>query len=140
MSIAREDFSVVYVYGKWSLSSNWPFITLYYMLSNTICFDVKMVRFKREKAELVAEEEAGATQDDVEEEPVVVLQNLLSEEAKLMEEKKNLDSLREKLLSKIQEEIGTKKSNIRKLRSEIKDLKFSCEELTKSFKTGSKVE
>jgi hypothetical protein len=110
------------------------------MLSNTICFDVKMVRFKREKAELVAEEEAGATQDDVEEEPVVVLQNLLSEEAKLMEEKKNLDSLREKLLSKIQEEIGTKKSNIRKLRSEIKDLKFSCEELTKSFKTGSKVE
>ena len=110
------------------------------MLSDKIHFDVKMARFKREKAELFAEEEAGSIQDDVEEEPVVVLQKLLSEEANLMEEKKNLDSLREKLLSKIQEEIGNKKNNIRKLKSEIKDLKFSCEELTKSFKTGTKVE
>ena len=88
----------------------------------------------------VVEKEAVSIQDDFQEESVVVLQNLLSEEAKLMEEKKNLDSLREKLLSKLQEEIGNKKSNIRKLKSEIKDLKFSCEELTKSFKTGAKVE
>jgi len=56
-----------------------------------------------------------------------------------LEEKKNLASLRKKLLSKIREEIDTKKTNIHKLRAEIKDLKFSCEELSKSFKTGTKV-
>jgi chromosome segregation ATPase len=110
------------------------------VLSDRIHFDAKMVRFKREKSELVAEEEAISTQDDVQEEPFVVLQKLVNEEAKLMEEKKNLDSLREKLLSKIQEEIDNKKNNIQKLKSEITDLKFSCEELTKSFKTGTKVE
>jgi uncharacterized protein YoxC len=55
-----------------------------------------------------------------------------------MEEKKNLASLRKKLLSKVQEEIDNKKTNIEKLREEIKDLKFSCEELSKSFKTGAK--
>jgi chromosome segregation ATPase len=110
------------------------------MLSDRNHFDAKMVKFKREKTELVAEEEAVSTQDDIQKEPVAVLQKLLSEEARLMEEKKNLDSLREKLLSKIQEEIDNRKSNIRKLKSEIKDLKFSCEKLTKSINTGTKLE
>jgi hypothetical protein len=97
-----------------------------------------MVNFKRGKAAVVVEEEAGSTQDNIEEEPFLVLQKLAGEEAKLLDEKKNLDALRAKLLSKIQEEIDNKKTNIRKLKSEIKDLKFSCEELTKSFKTGAK--
>ena len=96
-----------------------------------------MVKFKREKAAVVMEE-VVTTQDDVEEEPFLVLQKLAGEEAKLLDEKKNLDTLRAKLLSKIQEEIDNKKTNIRKLKSEIKDLKFSCEELTKSFKSGAK--
>lgn len=106
------------------------------MLSDRICFDVKMVKFKRGKGAVVMEE-VISTQDNVEEEPFMVLQKLAGEESKLLDEKKNLDALRAKLLSKIQEEIDSKKSNIRKLKSEIKDLKFSCEELTKSFKTGA---
>lgn len=97
-----------------------------------------MVRFKREKAVAVIEEEAVSKQDNVQEEPMAVLRKLMNEEANLMEEKKNLASLREKLLSKIQEEIDNKKNNIQKLKSEINDLKFSCEELTKSFKTDAK--
>jgi chromosome segregation ATPase len=108
------------------------------MLSDTICFDVKMVRFKRGKAAVVLEEEAVSKQDNFQEEPFALLQKLASEEAKLMEEKKNLDSLREKLQSKIQDEINNKRKNIQKLKSEIKDLKFSCEELTKTFKAGAK--
>lgn len=96
-----------------------------------------MVNFKRAKTVEVAEEEAAPKPDNTEEEPFVVLQKLSSEEAKLLDEKKNLDALRAKLLSKIQEEIDEKKNNIQKLKSEIKDLKFSCEELTKSFKTGA---
>lgn len=112
---------------------------LYYMLSDRICFDAKMVMFKRGKAEAVVEEEAFSKQDKVQEEPMEVLQKLMSEEAKLMEEKKNLASLREKLLSKIREEIDNKKNNIQNLKSEINDLKFSCEELTKTFKTDAKV-
>ena len=109
------------------------------MLSDKICFDAKMVRFKRGKDAVVLEEGAVSIQDNVEEEPFAVLKKLASEEARLMEEKKNLDSLREKLMSKIQEEIDNKRNNIRKLKSEIKDLKFSCEELTKTFKAGAKV-
>ena len=108
------------------------------MLHDKICLDVKMVRFKRGKDAAVLEEVAVSGQDNVEEEPFAVLQKLASEEAKLKEEKKNLDSLREKLLSKIQEEIDNKRNNIQKLKSEIKDLKFSCEELTKTFKAGAK--
>jgi hypothetical protein len=57
----------------------------------------------------------------------------------LIEEKKNLISLKEKLLTKIRKEIDNKQNNIQKLKSEINDLKFSCEELTKSFKTDAKV-
>jgi chromosome segregation ATPase len=106
------------------------------MCGDRICFDVKMVKFKKEKTDADAEE-AVSTQDNGEEEPILVLQRLSSEETKLMDEKKNLDALREKLLAKIQEEIDNKKGNIQKLKTEIKDLKFSCEELTKSFKTGT---
>jgi hypothetical protein len=98
-----------------------------------------MVNFKRAKTVAGAEEEeASPKQDNVEEEPFVVLQKLTSEEAKLMDEKKNLDELKAKLLSKIHDEIDSKKDNIQKLKSEIQDLKFSCEELTKSFKTNTK--
>jgi hypothetical protein len=112
---------------------------LYYTLSNKICFDVKMVRLKIGKSVEVSDKKDITKKDDIQEEPMQVLQKLMTEEATLIEEKKNLASLREKLLSKIQEEIDYKKNNIQKLKSEIKDLKFSCEELTKSFKTNAKV-
>ena len=87
----------------------------------------------------IVEEKAVSPWYNVEEEPAVVLQELINEEANLMEEKKSLISLREKLLSKIQEEIDNKKNNIQTLTAEIKDLKFSCEELSKTFKTEVKV-
>lgn len=109
------------------------------MLHDKICLDVKMVRLKIGKSSEVVEEEAVSKNNQVQGEPMEILQKLVSEEANLLEEKKNLASLRKKLLSKIQEEIDTKKINIHKLRAEIKDLKFSCEELSKSFKTGTKV-
>jgi chromosome segregation ATPase len=89
-----------------------------------------MVRLKRGKTVAVLEEES----DSVEEEPTETLQKLTSSEADLIEEKKKLASLKEKLRLKIQEEIESKKKNIEKLRAEIVDLKFSCEELTKSLK------
>ena len=91
-----------------------------------------MVRLKRGKAAAVLEEET------VEEEPTEVLQKLMDNEANLIEEKQNLVSLKEKLRIKVQKEIEDKKSNIQKLRDEIMDLKFSCEELTKALKTGTK--
>lgn len=128
-----------FAFWKWSLSSNLPFITLYYLLFDTSRLDVKMVKLKIGKAAEVVEEEAMSKQDNVQEESMEILQKLMSEEANLMQEKKNLASLREKLLSKIQEEIDNKKNNIQKLRAQIKDLKFSCEELSKTFKTEVKV-
>jgi hypothetical protein len=87
--------------------------------------DAKMVRFKKGKPN---------KQGNSKKQPAVVLQELLNEEANLVEEKKNLADLRQKLQSKVQEEINSRKNSIKKLRTEITDLKFSCEEFTKSLK------
>jgi septal ring factor EnvC (AmiA/AmiB activator) len=75
-------------------------------------------------------------QDAFEEEPNVVLQNLIRAEVTLMEEKKKLVALKEKLNSKVQKEIKSKTSNIQRLRAEISDLKFDCDKLSKSLDAG----
>ncbi|UCC58669.1 MAG: hypothetical protein JSW14_01755 [Candidatus Bathyarchaeum sp.] len=97
-----------------------------------------MVRLRRGKAAAILEKETVSEQENVEEEPSEVLQKLMNNEANLIEEKENLVSLKEKLRLKVQKEIEYKKNSIEKLRDEILDLKFSCEELTKALKTGTK--
>jgi hypothetical protein len=98
----------------------------------------KKQKMQNVHARAAVEEEAVSIQDNVQEEPFVVLQKLMSEEAELMEEKKNLHAqlatLREKRRLKLQRKIRRKKNSIQKLRVEIKDLKFSCEELSKSLR------
>ena len=93
----------------------------------------------------VVEEKAVSRQETVGEEPTVVLQKLTSEEADLKEERKNLHALltslrarKEKLQLKLQEDIERKKKSIRKLRVEIRNLKFSCEELKEALKAMQK--
>ena len=44
-----------------------------------------------------------------------------------------MEVLKEKLLSKLDKKIESKTSNIQNLRAEIKDLKFACDELSKSL-------
>ena len=97
-----------------------------------------MVNSKRKKTGAVFEAEAVSRQDNVEEKSTIVLQNLISAEATLTEEKKKLASLREKLVLKVQKEIESKKGSIQKLRIEITDLNFSCDELTKSLQADEK--
>ena len=91
------------------------------------------------KGVAVVKEEPVLMQDYVEEDANLVLQKLSSEEANLMEERQNLASLKEKLQLKVQEKIELKKNNVQKIRDEIKELKFSCEELTKTLKVGTNV-
>lgn len=93
----------------------------------------------------VVADEAVSRQGNFEGIPSTLLQKLKSEEANLMEERKNLHDLlaslrarKEKLQLKLQEDIARKKKNIRKLRGEIKDLKFACDELKNSLKVGQK--
>ena len=83
--------------------------------------------------------ETSSEQEKLEEKSTEFLQKLSSEEANLIEERQNLISLREKLQSKVLEKIERKKNNIQKIRDEIKELKFSCEELTKTLKVGTSV-
>jgi hypothetical protein len=78
--------------------------------------------------------ETISTQNDAEKEPFVILQKLMSEEAKLVKEKKSLISLKEKIELKVQRKIRRKKKRLKKLRDEIKELRFSCDELSKSFR------
>ena len=86
----------------------------------------------------IVEETAVSVQDTVQEEPHIILQKLMSEEANLMDEKKVLHSqladLRKKRQLKLQRKIRRKKRSITKLRAEIKDLKFSCQELSKALR------
>ena len=105
--------------------------------------DLKLSMGKKQKmqnaqAYALVEEEAVSIQDNVQEEPFAVLQKLMSEEANLMEEKEKLHahlaSLREKRRLKVERKIRRKKNSIQKLTAEIKDLKFSCEELGKSLR------
>jgi archaellum component FlaC len=77
----------------------------------------------------VSEEEIDA----VEEEDPSIFQRLRSEEAALLKEKQTLILLKEKLDAKVKKEITLKKNNIQKLKTEITDLKVTCEELTRSF-------
>ena len=84
----------------------------------------------------VLEEETVSSQDNVEEQQTIILQNLINAEATLTEEKKKMASLKEKLRLNVQKKIESKKSNIQQLRAEITDLKLACAELTKSFKAG----
>jgi uncharacterized protein YoxC len=104
---------------------------------------LKLSLSKKQKTQNVqaytaVEEQTVSIQNNVQEEPFVVLQKLMSEETNLMEEKQNLHAqlaaLREKRRLKIQRKIRGKKNSIQKLKSEIKDLKFSCEELSKSLR------
>jgi peptidoglycan hydrolase CwlO-like protein len=98
----------------------------------------KKQKMQNVQACTVVEKESVSIQDDVQEESVVFLQKLMSEEANLMEEKEKLHaqlaSLREKRRLKIQRKVRRKKNSIRKLKSEIKDLKFSCEELSNTLR------
>jgi len=84
------------------------------------------------------EEAAVSIQDTVQKEPHLLLQKLMSEEANLMDKKKNLHAqladLRKKRQLKLQRKIRSKRRSIKKLRAEIKDLKFSCQELSQSLR------
>lgn len=80
----------------------------------------------------IVEEKAVLMWDNFEEEPAVVLQELIREEANLVEEKKKLESFREKWELKVKKDIETKQKSIRKLRAEIADLKSMRKEPSKS--------
>ena len=63
----------------------------------------------------------------------MVLQQLTEEEANLIEERKRMQILKEKLQSNVKRNIDEKTKNIQKLRDEIKDLRLSCEGLNKTI-------
>ena len=87
---------------------------------------------------IVVEEKFVLKQETVEEKAHVILQNLIHAEVTLMEEKKKLETTKEKLTLEAKKEIENKMRNIHKLRDEITDLKFSCDELTKSLPAQKK--
>ena len=67
----------------------------------------------------------------------IVLQQLNEEEAILIEERKRMQILKEKLQSNVKLNIDEKTKNIQKLRNEIKDLRLSCEGLNKTITCSS---
>lgn len=66
----------------------------------------------------------------------IVLQKLRVEEAALIEEKQNWLTLRENLQTRVKDEIELRKNNAEKLKTEIANLKLSCEEMTSALNEG----
>ena len=85
---------------------------------------------------VVVEEKAVLRQENIDEEPFLVLENLTRAEVTLMEEKKKLETTKAKLRLEVKREIENKMSNIQNLRDEITDLKSSCDELSKSLQAN----
>jgi len=71
-------------------------------------------------------------QGNGEEEPLLVLRGLEKEEISLMEEKRELLALKEKLQLKAEEKIEIMKLRIQTLKNEISELRHQCEELENS--------
>jgi predicted RNase H-like nuclease (RuvC/YqgF family) len=65
------------------------------------------------------------------EEPLVILRELEKEEVSLMEEKRELLALKEKLQLKANEKIEIMKLRTQTLKNEISELRRQCEELEK---------
>jgi uncharacterized protein YlxW (UPF0749 family) len=119
------------VFRKRSLGPNQSFIMLFFIIFDNSSFSNGTVE---EGKNLVAvEEKAVLRTNTVEIDPNVVFQNLIRTEATLKKEKKKMVALKEKPLLKLNKEIESKKSNIQNLRAEIKDLKNTCDELSKSL-------
>jgi len=70
-----------------------------------------------------------------EQDPLSVLRELEKEEVSLMEEKRELLALKEKLQLKAQEKIEIMKRKVQTLQSEISELRHQCEELENSVST-----
>jgi len=71
-------------------------------------------------------------QRDIGGEPLMVLRGLEKEEVSLMEEKRDLLALKEKLQLKAVEKIEIMKRRIQTLKNEISELRHQCEELENS--------
>ena len=100
------------------------------MAAKTIQSMVKVFHTREEQKERIKEK-----QSEIKEQSIPLLQKLKKEEAALVEEKKNLVSLQNKLRYKTREEIKNSKNNIETLKQEILELKGQCEKLQKSLQT-----
>lgn len=82
---------------------------------------------------VVVEEKVISMQENIEE-PHAILKNLIRAEETLLEEKKQLETTKSKLILEVKKKIDNKMKKIQNLRDEITDLKCSCDELTNLLK------
>ncbi|MEJ2242629.1 MAG: hypothetical protein P8Y18_10900 [Candidatus Bathyarchaeota archaeon] len=82
---------------------------------------------------VVVEEKVISMNENIEE-PHAILKNLIRAEETLLEEKRQLESTKSKLILEAKKKIDDKMKKIQNLRDEITDLKCSCDELTNLLK------
>ena len=86
-------------------------------------------QIKTKKQSEIGEEARVEVQSSGEKSPFLVLQELEREEAALVEEKRDLAALRERLELRTGEEIEVKERSIQTLKSEVAELKRQCAEI-----------
>ena len=94
-------------------------------------FDIKRQTESSPIGEVVRVEDVPTIENFAE--TTTLLQQLNEEEANLIEERKRMQILKQKLQSNVQKNIDQKTKNIQKLRDEINDLRLSCEGLNKTI-------
>ena len=94
-------------------------------------FDIKRQTESSPIGEVVRVEDVPTIENFAE--TTTLLQQLNEEEANLLEERKRMQILKQKLQSNVQKNIDQKTKNIQKLRDEINDLRLSCEGLNKTI-------
>jgi len=80
----------------------------------------------------IFKKKAVEEQGETGQEPLMVLRELEKEEVSLMEEKRELLALKEKLQLKAEEKIEIMKRRLQTLKNEISELRHQCEELENS--------
>jgi len=80
----------------------------------------------------IFKKKAVEEQGETGQEPLMVLRELEKEEVSLMEEKRELLALKEKLQLKAEEKIEIMKRRLQTLKIEISELRHQCEELENS--------
>jgi len=80
----------------------------------------------------IFKKKAVEEQGETGQEPLMVLRELEKEEVSLMEEKRELLALKEKLQLKAEEKIEIMKRRLQTLKNEMSELRHQCEELENS--------
>ncbi len=113
------------------------FIILLNVFGDKVNLVVTMGKINEKEAANVESEKAVApSQQSAEERTALELAEMKSQEANLMQERRDLETLKAQLSERAREELEKTKGNVQRLKTDITNLQTLCRNLTKSLNTS----